>query len=155
MNEKARKVFTTYLKEGKFRITPERFEVMDYALDFQGHFGADDLFIKMKSDNSNVSRATVYNTLDLLFDCDLLSRRNFGDKLKRYESNFQRKNHDHVICEQCGKIIEFSNPKVQKIVKEVSDELGIEVINYSFNIYGKCKSNDECQENKKHAHKTK
>ena len=144
MNQEAHKIFTTYLKEGKFRITPERFEVMDYALKYKGHFGADELFIQMKTDNSNVSRATVYNTLDLLFDCDLLSRRNFGDKVKRYESNFHRKSHDHVICEKCGKIREFSNPKIQDIIKEVSEELGIEVTNYSFNIYGKCKDDDKC-----------
>ena len=63
--EKAKEVFTEFLKKGKNRITPERFEVMESALDYEGHFGADDLYIVMKNLKSTVSRATVYKTLEL------------------------------------------------------------------------------------------
>ena len=76
-HEKASEVFRNFLKSGKNRITPERFEVLDAALDFEGHFGADDLYILMKNNKSRVSRATVYKTLELLVQCDLLSKRNF------------------------------------------------------------------------------
>lgn len=145
MNEDAHKKFKTFLKEGKFRITPERFEVMDYALEFEGHFGADELFIKMKSHNSSISRATVYNTLELLSECSLLSKRHFGDKIKRFESNLNRKSHDHIICENCGKIKEFTNPKIAEIIKEVGKQFGMTITNYSFNIYGKCDNDDECK----------
>ena len=71
----AKEKFRHYLKtEGKFRVTPERFEVLDFALSYDGHFGADELFVRMKTKKSNVSRATVYNTLELLVNCNLLSK---------------------------------------------------------------------------------
>ncbi len=137
--------FTDFLKRGKHRITPERFEVLDHVLEYKGHFGADELYIEMKTHKSNVSRATVYNTLELLTQCDLLSKRNFGDNKTHYESNFNRKTHDHLICTNCGKITEFSNPDIEKIVEKVCTQLGFELSDYSFNIFGKCKDPENCK----------
>jgi Fur family ferric uptake transcriptional regulator len=145
MNESAHEQFKSFLKREKHRVTPERYEVLDYALSYDGHFGADDLYIKMKTKKSNVSRATIYNTLELLAKCELLAKRNFGDGVTRFESSYKRKNHDHLICTKCGNITEFHNPKIQKIVKDVCDELGFESIRYSFNIFGKCKNSDICK----------
>ena len=99
----------------------------------------------MKTRQSNISRATIYNTLELLEKCDLLAKRNFGDGKTRYESNYKRKSHDHLICTNCGLIKEFSNPKIQKLVKEVSEQLGFESSGYSFNIFGKCKDPENCK----------
>jgi len=144
-NKPAHEQFTKYLKREKHRITPERFEVLDFALEHNGHFGADDLYVLMKTKKSNISRATVYNTLELLVKCKLLSKRNFGDGLTRYESNFERKNHDHLICINCGEIIEFTSPEVQKVVDKICDELGFEKVGYSFNIFGKCKKGTSCK----------
>ena len=139
----AHEQFKKFLKKGKHRITPERFEVLDFALDYKGHFAADELYIKMKTNDSNVSRATVYNTLELLAQCDLLAKRHFGETKTYYESSFNRKNHDHLICTKCGKIQEFSNAKINQIVDEICTQLGFESSGYSFNIFGKC-SNDSC-----------
>lgn len=144
-NKTAHEQFTKYLKREKHRITPERFEVLDFALEYNGHFGADDLYVLMKTNKSNISRATVYNTLELLVKCKLLSKRNFGDGLTRYESNFERKNHDHLICINCGEIIEFTSPEVQKVVDKICNELGFEKVGYSFNIFGKCKKGSSCK----------
>jgi Fur family ferric uptake transcriptional regulator len=147
-NDSAHEQFRKFLKREKHRITPERFEVLDSAISYKGHFGADDLYIQMKNQNSNVSRATIYNTLELLAKCDLLAKRNFGDGLTRFESSFNRKNHDHLICTNCGNITEFSNPKIQEIVSSVCKELGFESEGYSFNIFGKCKHSDACKNSK-------
>jgi Fur family transcriptional regulator, ferric uptake regulator len=144
-NEKAAEIFRTFLKQGKNRITPERFEVLDAALEHDGHFGADDLFIKLKNLKSKVSRATVYNTIELLAQCDLLSKRNFGDNLTRYESNFKKQTHDHLICVDCGKIVEFSEPRLNKIPQEISERLGFEIDSYSFNIFARCKNRKDCK----------
>jgi Fur family ferric uptake transcriptional regulator len=143
----AHEEFRRFLKEGNHRITPERFEVLDFAIEYEGHFGADELFLKMKNNESNVSRATVYNTLELLAACGLLSKRNFGENKTRYESNFERKSHDHLICISCGDIKEFSEPRVETIVKEISEKLGFDSTGYSFNIFGKC-TNINCKLNK-------
>ncbi|MBU0558020.1 MAG: transcriptional repressor [Bacteroidetes bacterium] len=147
--EKAHDQFKKFLKEGKHRITPERFEVLDYVLEFKGHFGADELFVEMKNNNSNVSRATVYNSLELLAQCDLLSKRNFGENKSYYESAFNRKNHDHLICTDCGSIKEFSTAKITDIVDKICTDLGFESSGYSFNIFGKCSNNTKCSHHKK------
>ena len=86
-NIQAAEIFKNFLKSGNHRVTPERFEVLDAAVEYQGHFGADDLYIVMKNQKSRVSRATVYNTLELLVECNLVGKRNFGDNITRYEIN--------------------------------------------------------------------
>lgn len=145
--KEAHKKFKDYLKTAKHRITPERFEVLDAALNQDGHFGADDLYVSMKTNKSNISRATVYNTLELLEQCGILARRNFGDNISRFEASINRKNHDHLICTNCGEIKEFTSPRIQKIVDEISLELGFDPTGYSFNIFGRC-TNKNC----KHKH---
>jgi Fur family transcriptional regulator, ferric uptake regulator len=100
----------------------------------------------MKTSHSNISRATVYNTVELLAQCGLLIKRNFGEKRTHYESNI-KKTHDHLICTNCGSIKEFSEPKIQKIVKDLSQEIGFEVTGYSLNIFGKC-TNQKCEHHK-------
>ncbi|MEW6702270.1 MAG: transcriptional repressor [Bacteroidota bacterium] len=145
--QKAHEEFRKFLKREDNRITPERFEVLDHAIDYEGHFGADELYVSMKSSHSNISRATVYNTLELLAKCGFISKRNFGENKTRYESNLGKKSHDHLICTNCGAIKEFSEPKIQKIVKEISKEIGFDSTGYSFNIFGKC-TNPNCSQNK-------
>ncbi len=143
-NKQASDILTEYLKKAKHRITPERFEVLDATIEYEGHFTADELYVFMKNNKSNVSRATVYKTLELLTDCRLISLRYFGDNMNRYESNFKRQHHDHIICLDCGRIVEFSNPNVQKIQEEISDNLGFESSSYSFNIFVRCKNKNNC-----------
>jgi Fur family ferric uptake transcriptional regulator len=144
-NNKAVEIFKDFLKRGKNRITSERFEVLDAALEHEGHFGADDLYVKMKNSNSAVSRATVYNTLELLSQCDLISKRNFGDNITRFESNFKKQTHDHLICVDCGKITEFSDPRIKKLPQEICDNFDFEFNSYSFNIFGRCKNKKDCR----------
>lgn len=144
IQEEAHTQFKKFLKRGKHRITPERFEVLDFAIEYNGHFGADELYISMKNQQSNVSRATVYNTLELLAKCKLLIKRNFGDNKTHYESNFKRKRHDHIICTNCGKILEFSSEKIQDEVNRICKDLGMEHSGYSFNIFARCKDQNEC-----------
>lgn len=141
----ASNIFREFLKNEKNRITPERFEVLDAVLEYEGHFGADDLYIIMKNQHSSVSRATVYKTLELLVQCELVSKRNFGDNMTRYECSFKRQNHDHLICMDCGRIVEFVNPKVKELPREITDELGFEIESYSFNLFARCKNIKNCK----------
>ena len=144
-NQQASEIFRNFLKNGNNRITPERFEVLDAAVDYQGHFGADDLYIQMKNQKSRVSRATVYNTLELLVQCNLVGKRNFGDNMTRYESNLKKQKHDHLICVDCGRIVEFVNPKVNSLPDEICKELGFKVESYSFNIFARCNNTKNCK----------
>lgn len=147
-NKQAEEIFRNFLKAGKNRITPERFEVLESALEYEGHFGADDLYILMKNSNSRVSRATVYKTLELLAQCELISKRNFGDNINRFESSFKRQVHDHLICVDCGKIIEFADPRIKQLPEEISENLGFNFGSYSFNIFGRCKDPKKCKQSR-------
>ena len=144
-NKQAEEIFRSFLKAEKNRITPERFEVLEAALEYEGHFGADDLYILMKNASSRVSRATVYKTLELLAQCELLSKRHFGDHMTRYESSFKRQVHDHLICVDCGRIVEFSDQRIKQLPEEISEGLGFNFESYSFNIFGRCKDSKKCK----------
>jgi Fur family ferric uptake transcriptional regulator len=143
--KKATDIFREFLKNGSNRITPERFEILDAALECNGHFSADELFVEMKKKNSRISRATVYNTLDLLAQCELLSTRNFGDNMKRFESNFKKQMHDHLICLDCGRILEFTSTGLDKIEQQVCRDLDFFPSSYSFNIFARCKKGKNCK----------
>ncbi len=147
-NKQAEEIFRNFLKSGKNRITPERFEVLEAALEYDGHFGADDLYILMKNNNSRVSRATVYKTLELLAQCEFLCKRNFGDNVNRFESNFKRQFHDHLICVECGKIIEFADARIKQLPEEISENFGFNFESYSFNIFARCKDPKKCKQSR-------
>ncbi len=138
-NEKAHDEFKLFLKSGKHRITPERFEVLNYAIGSGNHFTADDLYLEMKNGKSNVSRATVYNSLELLVKCEMLAKRNFGDNKTFYESSYNIQNHGHLICKVCGDIIEFNHPKLSDIVDTIVAKNDFVRNSFQFNIFGKCK----------------
>ncbi len=138
----AKENFTKYLKAGSYRITPERFVILDVIMNYDGHFDADELFFQVKTSGQKVSRATVYNTLDLLQDCGLISKYRFGENHSRYEKAFGRPHHHHLICLECGDIIEFVNERIEKIQKEVSDENKFKVQTSTLQIFGVCQ---KCQ----------
>ncbi len=144
-NKQAAELFRNFLKAEKNRITPERFEVLNAAIEYEGHFGADDLYILMKNSNSSISRATVYKTLELLAQCELISKRHFGDNVTRYESSFKKQVHDHLICVDCGRIVEFSDPDIKMLPNVISEKLGFNFESYSFNIFARCKDPKKCK----------
>ena len=140
VKKKVHDKFKKFLKIGNHRITPERFEVLDYAIEREDHFSADELYLKMKNGKSNVSRATVYNSLELLVKCEMLIKRNFGDNKTFYESSYNKQNHGHLICKVCGKIIEFNHSKVFKIVDDTASDNEFMPDSFQFNIIGQCKN---------------
>ncbi len=142
----ATEIFTNFLKKGSYRVTPERFEVLEYAFRRNEHFSADGLYLSMKNDGSNISRATVYNTLELLVSCGLLSKQNFLGKESRYEKIMGMLDHNHLICVNCGKIIEFKSSQVNKIQELICGENDFVAINHNFNIYGYCKDPEKCKQ---------
>jgi Fur family ferric uptake transcriptional regulator len=140
----AKNILREFLNESNQRITTERFEVLEAAINYNEHFSADELYLEMRNKKSTVSRATVYNTIDLLVKCNLISIRNFGENTKRYESAFKKKSHEHLICLDCGRIIEFTSGKINEVRTEVCKKLGFEPASHSFYIYGNCINKEKC-----------
>ncbi len=138
-NQAAREILSNYLKEkGKLRATAARFAVLDEVLHTQGHFDVEGLYYRLITSGVKVSKATVYNTLDLLKDCGLVSKYRFAENTSRYEKAFGRPHHHHLICLKCGDIIEFVNEKLERIQDEVCREKRFESQSSTLQIFGTC-----------------
>ncbi len=131
-----REIFTAYLGKNKQRKTPERYAILDEIYSHKQHFDVDDLYIKMKDRNYHVSRATVYNTLDLLVDSGLVKKHQFGQNISQFEQAYGFKQHDHLICVKCKKVLEFCDPRVQQITSTMGGLLKFNVTHHSLHLYG-------------------
>jgi Fur family ferric uptake transcriptional regulator len=135
----AHEILTNHLKAGgKQRITPERFKILDAVLQSHGHFDVDNLYYRMITGGVKVSKATVYNTLELLQECGLVSKYRFAENTSRYEKAFGRPHHHHMICLSCGDIIEFTNDRLERIQEEVAAQKEFKIQSTTIQIFGRC-----------------
>jgi Fur family ferric uptake transcriptional regulator len=134
----AQKIFIEYLKKNDLKNTPERMIILQEILKMDNHFEAENLFEHIKAMNIKVSRASIYRTLDLLVQCDLVKKINFDNACYFYETTMNKSSHDHFICNNCGKIIEFYFPELEDIHKKLIKKYKVNINDYSHQIYGLC-----------------
>tara|TARA_Y100000994_G_C15376538_1_gene311375 strand:- start:77 stop:505 length:429 start_codon:yes stop_codon:yes gene_type:complete len=140
MNET--ELLNKYLKANNLRQTPERYIVLKYIYKINNHFDIDYLysFINQKE---KISKATIYNNIEVFIKAKLVKQLQFNNSKVLYEKSLQKIQHDHLICNQCGKINEFCDPRIQNILVGIEKTTNFQIQSHSLNVFGNC-NNKNC-----------
>ncbi len=137
--------FVEFLEHKGLKLTRQRELLVEEIFRGDGHFEAEELVERMKHRDARVSRATVYRTLELLQECLLVEKVNFGTSRSFYEHVQLGQHHDHMICTRCGTVIEFFEDRLEALQEEICRKHGLELTHHSMRLFGLCK---QCRQGK-------
>ncbi|MEK3733491.1 MULTISPECIES: Fur family transcriptional regulator [Paenibacillus] len=126
------------LKTTGVRITPQRHAILSYLIESMGHPTADEIYRALEPKFPSMSVATVYNNLKMFIEAGMVRELTYGDNSSRFDANVSE--HYHVICEQCGKIEDFSYSSLEDVQRQAEKSTGFEIKGLRMELYGLCKS---------------
>ncbi len=130
--------FEAFLRGRSLKYTGERKALLQAVFQAEHHFDADSLHMELRKKGGEISRATVYRTLDLLVQCGLVRKQSLGDQHAHYEAVKGDEHHDHLICLNCQKVIEFFRPDLEALQDAICEEHRFRALHHSLQIFGLC-----------------
>jgi Fur family ferric uptake transcriptional regulator len=146
MEREEKQVFHEHLKREHLKRTNQRELILDVFLDTEGHVSSEDLYSIVKARDPSVGFTTVYRTLKLLKECGLARELEFHDGRILYEHEYKHTHHDHLICTQCGALIEFYNEEIERLQDVITSRYKFRPLHHSHRIFGICAT---CQKSEK------
>lgn len=143
-----KKIFLEHIQRMGLRRTLQRDLILEIFLRNEDHLTSEDLYWLVQKADPSVGHTTVYRTLKLLTDAGLAREVRFGDNKTYYEHHFKHEHHDHMICTECGRVIEFVSPDIESLQDEMADKFGFMLSHHSLRMWGVC---SVCQKNKEKA----
>jgi Fur family transcriptional regulator, ferric uptake regulator len=142
MLHEAERIFHDHLRRVGLKHTGQRDAILRTFLDTRDHLSTDDLYRLVRKKDERIGFTTVYRTLKLLAECGLASEVLFNDGIARYEHQYNRRNHHHMVCTECGSSVEFFSPAIERIEREIGRKHKYLTSRHTFQIYGVC---DACR----------
>ena len=136
-------IFQQWIKEQGLKATSQREDIAQVFFSTNRHISVEELYNEVRRVNPRVGYATVYRTMKLVKECGLAAERHFADGQARFENIEEERHHDHIICERCGRIVEFVHPQIEQLQEKVAKEFGFVATMHKMEIYGICQ---ECRE---------
>jgi Fur family ferric uptake transcriptional regulator len=133
-------IFRKYLERRGLKLTSERRALFDEIFGRHEHLEADELLVRLRARHAKISRATIYRTLELLVDSGIVGRVRIGDQGYRYERLRAGDHHEHLICDFCGRVIEFFEPRIESLQDEVAARYGFILLSHSHQMRGICRA---------------
>jgi Fur family ferric uptake transcriptional regulator len=140
MEKRELQIFRKYLERRGLKLTSERRALFDEIFGRHEHLEADELLVRLRSKHKKISRATIYRTLELLVDSGIVGKVRIGEAGYRYERLRAGDHHDHLICDQCGRVIEFFEPRIEALQDVVAERYGFVLLSHSHQMRGICRS---------------
>ena len=134
--------FRDILMDKGLKLTPQRRAILEEISKDNGHRECEEIYLSIRQNKKNVSRATVYRTMDFLVQNDIVRKLELGDGRARYESKIDSPHHDHLICTSCGKIVEYMDQKIEDIQEEIAKKYDFTLERHIHQLFGLCK---KCQ----------
>ena len=131
-------VLEEYISVNNLKITKQRRTVLKIFLESKDHVSVEELYNEVLKTEPKIGLATVYRTLALLTKSGLALEMDFGDGQKRYESSYNSVHHDHMVCTECGKILEFNHPLIEKYQEEVAMQKNFKITSHKLDLFGLC-----------------
>jgi Fur family ferric uptake transcriptional regulator len=136
--EQLRARLNDYMSKHGLRSTEQRRLVTEMFFGTTEHLSIEDLLDRVRLEEPRIGYATVYRTLKLLKECGLAFERHFGDGVSRYEVAWEDEHHDHLICLDCEKIVEFEDDAIEDLQHKVAARLGFKLVRHKLELYGVC-----------------